>query len=164
MDGGSFDLQIACTSTEYIVESAIQSVVPLAEAVDVTLQRFVSHAMLEVDPDRIIQVLINLLSNAVKFSPPESVIRCICSITEYGAEFIVSDSGTGIPDGFRERIFRKFECGDYDSSGSNSSGSGLGLHICKMIVEQHGGRIEYTSSSDGTTFVVKLPLKRSMAA
>ncbi|WP_051971487.1 sensor histidine kinase [Massilia sp. 9096] len=106
----------------------------------------------EIDYDRMLQVLTNLLSNAIKFSPPGSKVDITVAANAGGARISVADHGRGIPAPFRERVFSRFA---HHGSGG---GSGLGLSICKGIVEEHGGRIGFVSEEGkGTTFHIDLP-------
>ena len=104
------------------------------------------------DYDRMLQVLTNLLSNAIKFSQPGSQVELTVAASAAGARISVADHGRGIPAAFRERVFSRFA---HQGSGA---GSGLGLSICKGIVEEHGGRIDFVSEEGrGTTFQIDLP-------
>jgi PAS domain S-box-containing protein len=106
----------------------------------------------DVDRDRMQQVLTNLLSNAIKFSPAGSRVQLTVSSTPDGSRISVADQGRGIPADFRGRIFQRFA-----HAGANG-GSGLGLSICKGIVEEHGGQLTFTSvEGQGTTFHIDLP-------
>jgi signal transduction histidine kinase len=111
----------------------------------------------DVDPLRLEQVLTNLLDNAVKYSPDGGPIEVAVWEPEPGvAELSVRDHGLGIPPGTRGEIFERF----YQAHGSgNRSGLGLGLYICRQIVELHGGQIRAEFPEDGgTQMIVRLPL------
>jgi len=110
-----------------------------------------------VDTDRLLQVMANLLSNAAKFSPPGDVGTI--SVKDLGAmvRVAVSDHGAGIPEEFRSRIFQKFSQAD-SSDTKQKGGTGLGLNICKAIVAKMGGMIGFESTpGGGTTFYFDLP-------
>lgn len=110
-----------------------------------------------VDADRLNQVLINLLSNAIKFSPSGATI--IASIQRRGrfVRMSVSDEGPGIPDEFRDQIFKRFRQVE-SSSTRKAGGTGLGLNISKAITEAMGGTIGFTSDVGmGSTFYIDLP-------
>jgi PAS domain S-box-containing protein len=112
----------------------------------------------EFDRDRMLQVLTNLLSNALKFSPAGSRIQATVSALVGGARISVADQGRGIPPEFRGRMFKRFA-----HDGVNG-GSGLGLSICKGIVEEHGGQISFVSvEGQGTTFHIDLPARMPVA-
>jgi signal transduction histidine kinase len=107
------------------------------------------------DEERIAQVVRNLLENALKFTA-EGTIRISTKMAKSGREAIVSveDSGTGIDEEILPRLFQKFAT-------KSPKGTGLGLFICRKIVESHGGRVwaENNSSGRGATFSFSLPTK-----
>jgi signal transduction histidine kinase len=116
------------------------------------------------DPDKVEQVLLNLVHNAIKFSPPASTITLSVedgqSDTETGQEFLlvgVQDRGRGVPPEHRDRIFEKFYQVETGLTRS-VSGTGLGLYICKNLVEAHGGRIWVEAAAEGgSVFCFTLP-------
>ncbi len=113
------------------------------------------------DADRILQVLDNLISNAIKHSPEGAEVTV--SAKKAGNSIIVSvkDSGNGIPDEFRSRIFQKFQQA-VDPLTRAKGGTGLGLAICRAIVEGHGGEIWYDSKvGAGSTFFFTLSVAES---
>ena len=113
--------------------------------------------ILQADPDRMSQVVINLVSNAVKYSPEDRPVQVYVSQHDKEAVIQVRDAGSGIPLDQRTRIFEAFYRTPA-AQGSSKRGLGLGLAICKEIVEQHGGRIWCDSyEGKGSTFVVELP-------
>ena len=106
----------------------------------VKLEAPVSAVVLSLDPAKMKQVVDNLLSNAVKFSPPGSLIRVyVRSEPAAGTgSFSVRDQGPGIPEGERDRLFKDFgRLSSQPTAGEKSTG--LGLAICRKIVERHGG-------------------------
>jgi PAS domain S-box-containing protein len=110
-----------------------------------------------VDSDRLTQAATNLISNAVKFSPAESFvyIRLLCKDRRVRVE--VADSGPGIPEEFRKRIFQKFSQAD-TSDTRQKGGTGLGLNISRAIVERMNGSVGFTSQTGvGTVFYFELP-------
>ena len=110
-----------------------------------------------VDPDRLNQVVTNLVSNAVKFSPADSVVEVRIRRAGNRVRVEVEDRGPGIPDEFRARIFQKFSQAD-SSDARLKGGTGLGLTIAKAIVERLDGIIGFTSKPGaGTTFYFELP-------
>jgi PAS domain S-box-containing protein len=110
------------------------------------------------DEERILQVLNELVSNALKFSPPETVIRLAAH--PFGVSevcFTVEDQGRGIAAEKLERVFERFQQGDASDSRA-LGGTGLGLALCRSIVEQHGGRIWAESTpGQGSRFHFTLP-------
>lgn len=110
------------------------------------------------DVNRLEQVLINLIENALKYSPDGGDIRLLLRPEETGALLQVRDSGIGMPSGATEAVFAPF------GRGANAEqlvlpGLGLGLYICRMIAESHGGRIWADSAGEGqgTTISLWLP-------
>mgnify|MGYP002777014927 CR=1 FL=1 len=120
--------------------------------------RLSNSAPLEVMGDRLelYRLLTNLVSNAIRFTDRGFVeIRLRRSSEENSqwATIEVIDTGIGIPEAQQERVFDRFT-----SSQSSRSGTGLGLYLCRQIVEAHGGRIEVRSTtSQGTTFIIQIP-------
>lgn len=112
------------------------------------------------DRDRLIQVVINLLSNAVKFTTDGSITIIAWREVEPGAVHVaVSDTGTGIAEADLVKVFEPFaQAGD--PSSDRPAGTGLGLPICREIVEHHGGRIWVQSRlGAGSTFQFALPIE-----
>lgn len=108
------------------------------------------------DALRLRQVLDNLLSNAVKFSHAQGVVTLSVDCLDYAVRLQVIDHGQGIPLQFQQRVFEKFSQADASDTRAKE-GTGLGLTICKKIVESHGGRIWFESAEgQGTTFFVEL--------
>jgi two-component system sensor histidine kinase VicK len=115
------------------------------------------------DEERILQVLNELVANAIKFSPPETAIhlsaRSITGSADTSPEvaFTVEDQGRGIAQEKLERIFDRFQQGDASDSRA-LGGTGLGLALCRSIVEQHGGHIWAESiPGKGSRFHFTLP-------
>ncbi|MCX5999595.1 MAG: ATP-binding protein, partial [Chloroflexi bacterium] len=113
----------------------------------------------EADPRRIRQVLDNLLSNAVKYSPEGTTIRVSCRENEEELLVSVEDQGIGISREDTDRLFERFYRVASSPLHNTVGGAGLGLAICKRIVEAHGGRIWVESTPGaGSTFQFALPL------
>jgi len=123
----------------------------------------VPGAKVEIDADRMIQVITNLLSNAAKFSPKGDVVTISVRRVEGRLRIAVTDRGPGIPAEFRDRMFQKFSQAD-SSDRRAQGGTGLGLSISKAIVEKHNGMLSFVSEvGKGTTFFVDLPEKAAPA-
>ena len=107
-----------------------------------------------VDDLRILQVLENLVSNAIKFTPAGGRVSIRIRASVHRIQFVVSDTGIGIPENKLAAIFERFH-----QVSKDRRGLGLGLHISKSIVEAHGGRIWAKSEVGvGSTFYVELPV------
>ncbi len=109
------------------------------------------------DRERIEEVLLNLLDNAVKYSPQSKLIRIEAQVTDESVIISVGDRGMGIPLREQERIFDRFQRVD-NNAARTTQGAGLGLYICRAILEAHGGRIWVESElGKGSTFFFSLP-------
>ena len=102
------------------------------------------------DRDRIEQVVINLLDNAVKFTPEGGTITMASAVNGRLAEITVRDSGPGIPEEDREKIFDRFFTGD--RAHTSGKGTGLGLSICKRVMEMHGQTLKLLDTAEGAAF------------
>nr|MDQ3061097.1 ATP-binding protein [Pseudomonadota bacterium] len=121
-----------------------------------------ADAQVLVDADRVIQVLVNLLSNAAKFSPAGGALVTV-RLQRLAGQVRVSvlDAGSGIAEEFRDRIFQRFMQAD-SSDQRQKGGTGLGLNICKSIIEAHQGKIDFFSApGQGSEFYFDLPLAAS---
>jgi nitrogen-specific signal transduction histidine kinase len=112
--------------------------------------------LVRIDGVLIEQVLINLLENALKYTPPDSPIDLSASVAEKGIVFEIADYGPGLPPGEEKKIFEKF----YRAGPQQEGGVGLGLAICRGIIEAHGGRIwAQNRPNGGAAFRFILPLE-----
>ena len=111
------------------------------------------------DRHRIMQVVTNLLSNASKYSPDQSAIRVSASVEDVYVAISVSDEGRGVSAERLPHLFRMYSRIDSEDLGRHRAGEGLGLAICKGIVEAHGGRIRAESEGPGlgTRFTFTVP-------
>lgn len=123
-------------------------------------------AAVEGDIARLFVVLSNVVSNALKYSPPESVIDVCLRDAGESVEVAVTDQGPGVPAEYRERIFEKYFRVEHQKDGGEPlhgpRGAGMGLYLCRQIVEAHGGAIGCTEGAGGkgTTITLSLPKKR----
>lgn len=110
--------------------------------------------LISFDPLLIEQVLVNLLDNAIKYTPPETPIELSAHVKDKEIIVEIADRGAGIPAGEEEKIFDKFVRGT-----ATGGGIGLGLTICRAIIQAHGGRIKAENRRDGgAVFSFSLPL------
>lgn len=112
--------------------------------------------LVSIDAVLIDQVLTNLVENAVKYSPPKTAVRLSCSRSDGAVRVSVANEGSGIPPEDRERVFEPFVRG----RSPVGQGAGLGLAICRAIVEAHGGHIRIEGPAGrGTTVAFEVPLE-----
>ncbi len=159
IEAGKFTWNMGTVSVAEVVERAIAATASLFEAKKLNLVRDIDPELptFNGDLDRLIQVVINLISNAVKFTDSGSIT---CSAHLRGGDIVVgvTDFGIGIAPGDQQKVFEKFkQVGD--TLTDKPKGTGLGLPICKEIVEYHGGRIWVESEpGKGSTFSFTLPV------
>jgi signal transduction histidine kinase len=156
----SGELAVRTSSTDIVelVAELVEDARTLSDAHDITVD--VQQPLIaEIDSLRIEQVLTNLIENAIKFSPTGGLIMIEAGECEGGwLRIAVQDSGPGVPESERERIFERFY--QIDNLGS-AGGMGLGLYISRRIVTLHGGTIAVEApESGGTRFVIQLPIAR----
>jgi signal transduction histidine kinase len=106
------------------------------------------------DPERVQRVLFNLIQNAIRHTPADGSVTVAASSNGASVEVEVADTGAGIASADRERIFEPFFRGE---TSRTSDGAGLGLAICRAIVEAHGGRIWLAAGDGGTRVRFSLP-------
>jgi PAS domain S-box-containing protein len=157
LEGGRLEIRLEAVETAAVVARAVESVRGAAEAAGLRLEVEGASTTVRGDADRLVQVLVNLVGNAMKFSPAGSAITVRTVPAGALCEFQVEDRGRGVPEALREAIFERYrqvEAGDSRAKG----GAGLGLAICKSIVEQHGGSIGVRSEAgQGSTFWFRIP-------
>ena len=163
LESGKFDLQPASVCVAELLEQAAEAVENFAQdqKVAIVIKPGAAEQDLHIfaDGDRLIQVLVNLLSNAIKFSPPGSKVTLDSLDKKDFVEITVNDEGRGIPPEFIDTVFERFKQVKTSDS-KNKRGAGLGLTICKAIVEKHGGKIGVTSQEGkGSTFWFCIPKK-----
>ncbi len=142
-----------------LLDETVSAMESYAAPLGITIRRAGTESTtINVDPMRLGQVLNNLLSNACKFSPKGAEVLLDHVVVDNMVEVSVIDQGSGIPEAFRNRIFQKFSQADAGSARSKG-GTGLGLVICKELIERMHGEIGYEScESQGTRFWFRLPV------
>ncbi|MBY0548029.1 MAG: HAMP domain-containing histidine kinase [Candidatus Obscuribacterales bacterium] len=160
MEAGKFELVKQRLQIREVVSRAIECIRPIAEKKAITIENEAQAAEVEADPERLLQVLINLLTNAIKFSPAGQTVRATtCAIERAEVIVRIEDRGSGIDEDIRDRIFEQFVT---KADRDNPEGTGLGLPICKAIVEQHGGSIGCEAiDGGGTAFWFSIPLAKA---
>ena len=129
----------------------------LPENVELVLDAAPELPAVAADPGQLRQVLGNLIDNAIKYSPDGGAVKVGIEAQDRLVRFAVSDSGLGIPQAERRRIFEKFYRLDPNMT-RGIGGTGLGLYICRELVRRVDGRIWVESGGGpGSTFVVEIP-------
>ena len=166
IEAGKMEFKIAPTRLMPLLRQAIDGNRAYIEQYQASyeLAGDLPEVMINIDPNRLMQVLANLLSNAAKFSSPGGKVTITATAADGCVRVEVTDRGSGIPEKFRNRIFQKFAQAD-SSDTRKKGGTGLGLALAKAIVEQMGGSIGFDSKPNmQTTFFVEFPVWRGAAA
>jgi PAS domain S-box-containing protein len=157
---GKMRLEVREVVLAEVIEAALDTVRPAAEARGVRLQKVIDPAITVAgDPGRLQQVFWNLFINAVKFTPKGGFVRAVMQRVNSHVEVSVIDSGQGMSPEFLAHAFERFRQSDSRET-QKTSGLGLGLSIVKSLVEMHGGTIDATSDGPGkgSTFRISLPV------
>jgi len=158
-DAGRLTIKPVPTEVAPLIEDAVRTMRAQTEAAGQTLSQETQAdlPLVDIEPDRVRQVLVNLLTNAHEYCPEGASIRVTAAPIDAGVEIAVSDDGPGIPEDQMEHIFDRFTRGDAGLT-QRVGGTGLGLAISKSLVELHGGTIGVASTpGEGSTFRVRLP-------
>lgn len=184
LESGTMSMRKTQVSIAQLLERVVSTLTPLAKKQGVALSFQLQEGLpsLEADGERLGQVLLNLTENAIKFTPAQGCVRIeaalvdldqdvtsgvggilFASIRRQAIEIRVLDTGIGISESERERIFDAFYQVD-SSSTREIGGTGLGLSIVKRLVQAHDGEVRIESNQpQGSVFIVTLPLFRSLA-
>ena len=159
-EAGELSFAVRPVQPQSLLERTVVAHTPAAQQkqVELLLDAPADLPDVEVDPDRLAQVLDNLVSNALRYTPENGRIQLTAQQTPTGIQLRVQDSGPGMDAADLAHVFDRFYRGD-KSRQRHDGGSGLGLAIARSIVESHNGRIWAESSlGDGATFIIELPL------
>jgi PAS domain S-box-containing protein len=156
LEAGRMPMYVSLHPLHGVCERAVEAVRAMGDLQGVRIDNLPTGAHVLADADRLVQVLVNLLSNAVKFSPRGSAVTVSAHEEGGWVEVRVQDHGRGIPQSHRDAIFQRFQQVE-SSDGRQKGGTGLGLPICKAIVEQLGGSMGVASEmGQGSTFWFRL--------
>lgn len=114
-----------------------------------------------VDPNRIAQILTNLADNARRHTPANGTVTINVESVDGGAEVTITDTGPGVPDDQRERIFERLVRLD-EARDRDRGGAGLGLPIARALARAHGGELDCLPSASGARFRLRLPLRANV--
>ena len=159
IENGQMELHVSSEVMGDVIDEALKHVDRNAARHCIAVRATDDILLVDMDARLIMQVLINLINNAVKNTPAGSHILIESRRAGSEAEVIVRDDGPGIPDDVKPHVFEMFYTGQ-NKVADGRRGLGLGLALCKAIVESHGGRISLTDSvPTGCCFTVSLPMK-----
>jgi signal transduction histidine kinase len=157
LESGHIELTKEAIDLRHFLKASLENYALAAQEKTIQLRNEINHSLphVEADARRLEQVLSNLLSNALKFTPGGGQISVGAGYNSREIQVWVKDTGVGIPPDEIGQIFQKYK---QTKSGATAEqkGTGLGLVICKMIVEAHGGSI-WAESNGGATFMFTLP-------
>ncbi|MCK4797325.1 MAG: HAMP domain-containing histidine kinase, partial [Spirochaetes bacterium] len=160
LENSLMDLHKKTVSMNDIISKAVEDVRPQTDAKRITVTESTeSLPEIKGDEDKLYEVIINLLVNAVKFTPNNGRITINSEYDGDNIHISVNDTGIGIPEDKLSSIFERF----YQVDGSDSrkyGGTGIGLSLCKSVIEKHNGSIYAESNEKGSTFHILLPVKK----
>jgi len=157
LQSGQLELSKSELKTSIIIQRAVEAMQAYASQKSLQISVPTTDYVIFADASRINQVLINLLSNAIKFSPKGAELTIALRRNKQDIEFRVIDQGTGIPGELQVDIFQPYRQSTREDA-TVRGGAGLGLSICKSIVEAHGGNIGVESSGGrGSQFWFTIP-------
>lgn len=153
---GGLQLDYDNAGVEGLVQAAIDFVKPALQAKNIHIAAQGEDITLWCDPKKLTQLLTNLLANAIHYTPKDGQISVAWHKTADSVELAVIDSGPGIAEEYRKRIFEAFE--QTPQTAQKAEGTGLGLAICKLICDAHKGTISVESEiGKGSKFLVNIP-------
>jgi two-component system sensor histidine kinase KdpD len=158
LDAGKVELHLEPAPMQDVVDAALEELRQTLATHPVEVRIPPTLASARMDSDRIREVLVHLLENAAKYSPPNTPIRITAEEKNGNLTTSIADRGPGIDDFEQALVFEKFYRGQNERV--RVHGTGMGLAICKAIVEAHGGRIGLTSQlGNGSVFYFSLPVQ-----
>jgi two-component system sensor histidine kinase KdpD len=158
LDAGRLPIQLKSHSLQEILLEASPQLTVLTNGQQLTTHIPENLPPVFVDDKRIAQVLVNLIRNSATYAPKGTEINISAGVRSNSVQINVNDQGPGIQPSERKRVFQAFRRGVSEETGS-AKGAGLGLAICKGLVEAHGGRIWIRKkTSPGTTVSFTVPL------
>ena len=157
IQSGQLELSVTDFSIDKLIDDTIAAFQMVSTTHEITRENKFGNEIVSADWQRIEQVLINLLSNAIKYSPGEKEVIVYCKKTDKELLVRVRDFGIGIPKEEQENIFERFY--RTKDTSVHISGFGLGLYICRDIIQRHNGKIWVEAEKKGSSFYFSLPLK-----
>lgn len=159
IEEGRMTLHTSAELLSEIVEEAVQRISRKASNHLLAVSHANDLLLVKADAKLVVQVVTNIIDNAVKYTPSGSSISITTKRNGAMAEIQIADTGNGISEKDKQQIFDKFYCGDHKVADKRRS-LGLGLFLCKAIIEAHGGTISVSDNlPQGAVFTFTLPLE-----
>ena len=163
IEEGRMTLHTSAELISDILEEAMQHICRKAGSHQLQVSWPEELLLVRVDAKLVAQVIINFVDNAIKYTTPGTTIQVTACKQGGMAAISVRDTGNGISDEEKEKIFEKFYCGNRKIA-DNRRSLGLGLYLCKAIIEAHGGSICVTDNQPkGAVFCFTLPLEEGVS-
>lgn len=158
-DKQSGSLKLVETNINKLVDVIVKRVTPIAEAREIKITTsYYKEVSCNVDEAKLIQAFSNIIENAVKYNIDGGSVSISLNADNKYFHLKVADTGVGIPDDCKDRVFDRFYRVDKARS-RDTGGTGLGLAITKNIIKLHKGSVKlYSEAGEGTTFTIKIPL------
>lgn len=158
LEAGDIQWSLERVGLDSLVSETVDALRPQAEAERVSVRAEVAPGAppARANPEQLQRVLFNLLQNAIRHTPPDGSVVVRAAPVDGALQVEVADTGTGIPEDERRRVFEPFFQGAQHGA-RTGGGAGLGLAICRAIVEAHGGRLWLADTAEGTTVRFSLP-------
>jgi heavy metal sensor kinase len=165
VDAGKLDLRLTSVDLKPLAAECVQLLQPLAAEKHINLHSHLRPATVLGDPSQLTQVVTNLLANAIQYNRPGGAVDIEVESDQSAAILRVKDTGPGIPAEARPRLFERFFRID-EARARTMGGNGLGLAICKSIVQAHQGEIGWEPGPEGkgSVFWVRLPAVQKSSA
>lgn len=155
LQAGSLALNTEWVEIEPVIQQALQAAA--AKRKQHRLEMYVDPLRCEIDPARVSQLIRNLVENAYKYTPDQTRVSVTAKPTANGILLEVADDGPGIPADKRDQLFQAFA--RIEETAAGQEGVGLGLFVVSQLVNSMNGRIDFASSSRGTTFGIHIPCR-----
>ena len=157
IDAGKLAVHPVLQDCAAVIDETVDTFLPIAAGKKISIARTEGPSLQAAfDPHRLLQVLANLVGNSIKFTAPGGSVSIDVERADGEIRFSVRDTGSGIPAGMLESIFRRF----WQAGENDQRGLGLGLYISRCIVEAHGGRIWAESEEGkGSRFFFTIPVE-----
>jgi signal transduction histidine kinase len=158
LEAGDIQWSLQQVRIDELVEETVEAMRAQADAKHVAVRASFPRGLEPVrgNPERLQRVLFNLIQNAIRHTPADGSVTVMAEANGASVEVEVADTGEGLPDEARERAFEPFYRGG-EGAARSGEGTGLGLTICRAIVEAHGGEIWLADSARGARVRFRLP-------